>query len=366
MYLRSGGTRNAGSRYLSSGLQANALQTNALPPFKGSESMAYLRVGLSDPSRSGLWAQLIASTIRAGESRATTSQSGTSAVPAVTDSVDTTRVRSQYVATVGANVGSLRLSATGRFRSIEQKLDIAPSVRAEYDAGWFGVGVHGEKGVDSTLRTDVQFRLTPTDWFHVGGAASRQDATSAAERALTTVRAEAALQWRGRWLGGGWLSRSQSLVSPPVELDSDLRSVRTPAATAITLSLRAPLFSGWSADVDAINWDAPAAYRPQTQTRSSLRFESSFLGSFPRGNFHLLVAGFHEYRSTTFVPKGADPTGQSTPAAGSFSSQLEIRIGTATISWQARNLFGTVFETYPGYVMPRITNIYGVRWEFWN
>jgi hypothetical protein len=45
---------------------------------------------------------------------------------------------------------------------------------------------------------------------------------------------------------------------------------------------------------------------------------------------------------------------------------LEIRIGTAVISWETRNILAQIYETYPGYVIPRLVNLYGVRWEFWN
>ena len=360
-YLRSGGTRNAGFRYLTSTPVANAL-----PPFKGSESMAYLRLGWRDPSQSGPWAQLIASSTKSGESSSSstaTALTTTTAVPG--DSVDTTRARTQYVASVGANVGNLRLTATGRFRPVSGALNVAPSARVEYEAGWLGIGAYGERSMDSTIRSDVQLRLTPASWLHLSGAASHA-APSGGGVALTTLRAEAALQLRGRWISGGFVSRSQSSLSAPIEIDTALRSVVTPAVTGLTLSVRAPLVAGWSLDVDAVNWDAAGAYRPQTQARSTLRFESSFLKKLPRGNFHLLVAGTLEYRSTTFVPKGTNPLGQSTPGASALSSLLEMRIGTATISWQARNLAGQIYETYPGFVMPRISNIYGVRWEFWN
>jgi hypothetical protein len=36
------------------------------------------------------------------------------------------------------------------------------------------------------------------------------------------------------------------------------------------------------------------------------------------------------------------------------------------ISWDYRNMTGTNYETFPGYLMPRIASIYGIRWEFWN
>ena len=145
-----------------------------------------------------------------------------------------------------------------------------------------------------------------------------------------------------------------------------MRAVDAVAATATTVSLRGPIALGWALDMDVMNWDAAGTYRPQTQARTTLRFASSFLERFPRGTFHLLASGTYDYRSSAFVPLGSDPFGQNAAGAGVFSSLLEIRIGSAVISWQTRNIVGLIFETYPGYVMPIRTNVYGLRWDFWN
>ena len=56
------------------------------------------------------------------------------------------------------------------------------------------------------------------------------------------------------------------------------------------------------------------------------------------------------------------------PAAGehAVSGLLEIRIATAVVSWQVRNVVGSRNYLAPDYLRPRTTNFYGVRWEFWN
>ena len=117
---------------------------------------------------------------------------------------------------------------------------------------------------------------------------------------------------------------------------------------------------------DVVEWNGAAAFRPQTQARSRLWFASSFKESFPTANFHLLAALTHEYRSPFYVPKGSDPVGQTTPGWSVFGSQLEIRISSAVVSWTYRTMAGSNYETFPGYLMPRITSVYGIRWEFWN
>jgi len=66
------------------------------------------------------------------------------------------------------------------------------------------------------------------------------------------------------------------------------------------------------------------------------------------------------------VPSGTNPIGQTAAGAGTFSTLLEIRISTAVIFWQYRNPVGAIYSTYPGSTMPRLVNIYGMRWQFWN
>jgi hypothetical protein len=364
-FVRQGLDRSAGARFLTT-----TPQTNVLPPFKGSEGLAYVRVGWRDPEADGPWLQLIAATINAGESQGTSSLtggSGTTTSTATKDTVDTTATRSQYVLAAGIARWGLRLSTTSRLRSILGKSYLSPGVRAEYDSRLLTVSAFGERGVDSTTRTDVLARLTPFSWLSVAGAMSRLVPKSASiGPAIVASRLEGGLGAGGRWITGGIVSRGASAITPPVELDSVLRTVTVPAATGIFGGIHGPVCCGFALDVDAIRWSAAASYRPQTQVRSRVWFESSFLKSFPRGTFHVLAAGTQEYRSTMFVPSGTDPFGQSTQAWSSFGTLLEIRIGTAVISWQTRNMVGSNYETYPGYLMPRIVNVYGVRWEFWN
>jgi hypothetical protein len=52
--------------------------------------------------------------------------------------------------------------------------------------------------------------------------------------------------------------------------------------------------------------------------------------------------------------------------AGTYGTLLDIRIGAAHIFWYNRNFTGKVYETVPGYLMPRLVQLYGLRWQFWN
>ena len=52
--------------------------------------------------------------------------------------------------------------------------------------------------------------------------------------------------------------------------------------------------------------------------------------------------------------------------AKTISALLEIRIIRAVISYQQRNILAYQYQIIPGFEMPRVLAIYGVRWEFWN
>jgi hypothetical protein len=45
---------------------------------------------------------------------------------------------------------------------------------------------------------------------------------------------------------------------------------------------------------------------------------------------------------------------------------VEVRILSATITWQFRNVLGEKYSQVPSFVMPRQTNFYGVRWYFFD
>ena len=363
-WLHQGINRNDGARYLLP-ISGTTPVLHSIPALKGSEGIAYLRAAWRDPQVDGPWAQVVAST--QGASMTVRRDTGKAPAVAPADTVDSIASRTQYTVAAGITRWGLRLSATNRLRMLRGKSLLSPGARVEYDSRRLTVSGFAERGVDSTTRADVLARFAPFSWLNVGGALSRAAPSTAALGApVASGRLQFALKVRDRWIGGGIVSRGASTLAPPVELDTTLRAVSEPQATGTIVSIHGPLLLGWTIDVDAIHWNTAGSYRPQTQARTRLGFESSFLGRFPRGNFHLAVFGTSEFRSTTYVPLGTFVAGQQTPGFNAFSTLLEIRIGTAVVSWQYRNLTGKSYETYPGYVMPRLANIYGVRWEFWN
>jgi len=75
----------------------------------------------------------------------------------------------------------------------------------------------------------------------------------------------------------------------------------------------------------------------------------------------------HEYRSGVTFPSEFQRNGvEKTVGYRTINTLLEIRILTATLSWQFRNVLGERYQQFPGFAMPRQTNIYGVRWFFSN
>ena len=361
-WIHQGIDRNSGERFITTSPQAGAI-----PPYFGSEGVSYLRVGWRDPNANGPWLQLIASTL--GEAKKDTTSSLTSALAGRSsgDSTDTLRSRPQYVLAAGITRWGIRLSSTNRIRSVNGTTYFSPGARAEYASNFLTVSAFGEHSVDSTTRTDAQARFTPLAWFNVGGSVSRVAPTwTGAGPPVTSTRLEVAVGVKDRWVTGGVVTKSASTLSAPIELDTTLRAVQSPAANGAIVSFRGPLALGVHLDLDAINWSAVDAYRPQTQARARLWFESSFIHRFPRNNFHVLASATYDYFSTLYVPSGTIPLGQNTAGAGIISTLLEIKISTAVIFWQYRNVVGAIYSTYPGYVMPRLVNLYGVRWQFWN
>jgi hypothetical protein len=361
-WLHQGIDRNSGDRYINT-----TPQLGTIPAYNGSEGLAYLRIGWRDPEANGPWAQFIASTISEAKkdttSSLTTALSGTSA----RDSTDTLTSRPEYVLAAGFTRWGVRLSSTNRIRSMNGKTNLSPGVRAEYESKLLTLSAFAERGADSTTRTDLLGRFAPFSWLNVGGAVSRASPTSGAVGPVTTdMRLEVGVEWHNRWLTGGVVTRSAGTAAAPIEVDTTLQQVQTAQANGVIVSFRGPLLFGVNLDLDAINWSVPDAYRPQTQARTRIWYESSFLHRFPRNNFHLFASTTFDYFSTMYAPLGANPVGQSSPGAGTFSTLLEIKISTAVIFWQYRNPVGAIYSTYPGYVMPRLVNIYGVRWQFWN
>jgi len=228
------------------------------------------------------------------------------------------------------------------------------------------------RGIDSTRRFEVSTVLRPVGFIFLAGAAGTEqplsvDTVQSPRLAPTPrfLRGEAGLRLRGFWVTGGLLRRDAVVLDAPKIFRPETESVSDPALQGIFMTVRGRLWKAVHADVQAMQWsDTGWYYRPRHQVRSELYVSTSLLDRFPSGNFHFLGSAVHEYRSSSLWPDATAPirlTGYRT-----ISTLLQVRILQAEVFWNFRNVLGERYAHIPGYRLPRLSNIYGVRWEFWN
>ena len=354
------------------GVITNEFADDSISGLDATRTDAYLRVAYGDADTSATWAQLLASGTRYEFKPNLISALG------VPDTIqrDTTRFRSQYLLTVGGTGFGIRVSATERFRSGAGLRFSSPSLRASYVTGPLAVSAYlNGKGTDSVAHSDITARVTPLPFLSFVGSVGRS--TSHRSRNLdelvnddssvntSYVRGEIGLRIRDLWIIGGVMHRDSALLPPPVVFNRGLITTIDGPATAATLAIRGRIWKALYADAMAIRWtDTTGMYRPQYQTRSELFISTQLLNRFPSGNLSLLGSITHEYRSGTRFPFQTDVV--TVPGYRTISSLVEIRIMTATVSWQFRNFLGERYTQALGFAAPRQTNFYGVRWDWWN
>ncbi|HEV7991686.1 MAG TPA: Plug domain-containing protein [Gemmatimonadaceae bacterium] len=383
---------------------------DTIPGFDARRTTAYARIANGDPDR-GRWIQLVASAhsydLAPRASNAFLPDANPSAGDSGTVTPDTNTFVSQYLVTGGITRGPFRVSAAERVRTSLGLRKVSPSARASFDSRQLGVSLftEGESPLQPT-RYEGTVRLSPLSRVALVGTASHtalgyfvrlfpqgvsgsvidsnavfipgtMTGTDSGEVSgyvlapTTHLRAEAGVRLGDLWLSVGMLRRGATTLLPPSELiprDSLAGSaVRVEgAATARTLALRGRLYRAINADAWAVAWsDSTGLYRPRYQTRSELFIQTNLLDRFPRGNFGLLTSLAHEYRSSTRFPL-KDESVLRVNDSRTLSFKLEIRIQTAVVSYQFRNVLQERYSYVPGFTMPRQTQFYGVRWDFWN
>ena len=365
---------------------------------------AYARFGNGDPDR-GRWFQLLlgAESHRAYSRDVLTSGEENPTIP------DSTSYENQLLLTGGLSLYGIRISGVERIRRAGGRTSYQPSARASFEHDRLGVSLFAEsRSALQPSRLEGSVRVAPLDWIAVTASASRTgsgkysrifgdfaygplfDANGTlvvrpegdlggydplrltrfelAER--TNMRAEAGVRLRELWVSGGIVRRGATTLLPAAEIDSVYgrpSALRAEGeATAVTAALRGHLWRALNLDAWAIRWsDSAGYYRPQYQTRAELYLQTNLLNRFPRGNFGLLGSLAHEYRSNA---RFASVNGTDRVALGSrtLAFKLEIRIATAVISYQFRNLLQERYAYVPGFQLPRQMQFYGVRWDFWN
>jgi len=345
---------------------------DSLPGVESSRNDAYVRVGRGDPDTSRVWAQAMIVESKydyTGIRTDSIAQPKTAKDSAFNKtSLDTSNARTQYIVTAGTTRGPLRLSATGRAFTGGGRSMLSPSVRASYMLPRLAVSAFGQgKGLDSVSRADVTAQLTPLPFVSILASAGRASDSRVKDSSFAAnyVRGEAGLRVRNIWLLGGVMRRDSVRLSPPRAFDTTFVPAGDAAATGLTVGIRGQLWRLIHADVSAIRWnDSSGFYRPRYQTRSELYLHTNLLQRFPTGDFGILASAVHEYRDGVRFPTANGVA--FTPGYRTISTLLEIRILSATISWQFRNILGERYAQVPGLIMPRQTNYYGVRWQFFD
>ena len=334
----------------------------AIPAYKGRDLSAYVRAAWGSPDADGFWMQAIAATVQHLQDA---DEAGADAVPP-TD-FDTAVSQAQYVAAAGLTRWGAKLSATTRLRVQGGEQRVSPALRASWDSRWVSLNAFAEnEGPDSTSRRDVTLLATPVPWLNgvwSHSVHSPEDEITGGP-ARTSTRAGAGLRLAGRWVTGGVIRRSISWVPGMPAFGPEFGPVATAEVTGVEGGLSGQIYGPFTLDWRGIRWDGAELYRLPVESRTELRVSTGFPKYFPRGNFHLLASLIHEYRGAFDAPSGAGT--QRAEGAGVMSSLLDIRIGTANIFWYNRNFNGKVYETVSGFLMPRMVQLYGVRWSFWN
>jgi len=349
---------------------------DSIPQVESARTDSYVRFAVRDPDVDPFWAQmmLIGSSYTYTGIRTLLINNPQTALDSALNktSLDSSAFRSQYIASVGSNRGPLALTASAVASNSDHQSTVAPSFRAVYQSGPLSaIGLAQGRGFDSTSRLEVTARLTPLSFVALLGGVGRTSQRFSGDQTsnVNWLRGEAGLRVHGLWFLGGVIKRDSAVIGHPrVFFDTTLALVHDKPATGITAAIRGRLWRFVEADVWAVRWnDTAGFYRPRYETRSELFVRTNLLKRFPTGDFGLNAGVMHEYRSGVTFPSEFVRNGvEKTVGYRTINTLLEIRILTATLSWQFRNVLGERYQQFPGFAMPRQTNIYGVRWFFSN
>jgi hypothetical protein len=334
-------------------------RVDSIRAINSARTEGYLRVGYKDPDSSAFWGQIVASP---------TTYNFKVPQPATTnDSIrtDTTRSQRQLLAAIGTNRGPLALQAGARLRRADSATLVTPVISASYSSTGVGLRANYEgKSRDSLTRLDVVGEVLPIPYIRLGAAVDRIVDHPGGDLSTTGMRAWAGIRFREVWVDAGVIRRDSTRLTIPALIGASGDSSVGPA-TGLTARIEGRVWRSIYANVWGVRWqDSAGLMRPQYQTRSEVYVKTGLPQRFPRGNFGLLFSTRHEFRSRTMIPVD----GVALPASGehTLSSLLEVRIQTAVVFWQVRNVVGSRNYQAPDYLRPRTTNFYGVRWEFWN
>jgi hypothetical protein len=302
-------------------------------------------------------------------------ESSASTLHVVADTVDTATSMQQYAVSAGFTRGPIEFAGTDRLRNISGSTTHALGGRFQFDSRFVFAELSAEHD-DYAKRntTDAVARITPTPFIAASAAVSR--VTSTIDRSLSLVdanggvpdvisaRVEGGVRLFGPWLIAGFITRDTALLQPLRAFDTAYVAEPAGRRSGAYIGVRGTIYGALGADIVATQWAAADAYRPSYQARSEINLITRWLTRFPSGNFGVHAAMVHEYRSEVSFPVANGV--RITSSSNVFSGLLEIRILKAVISYQIRNLAGELHQIVPDFYMPRVINLYGVRWDFVN
>jgi hypothetical protein len=347
---------------------ANTLLEPGIPRQKRNRTDMYLRLGHGDPD-SGVWAQGMVAHSNFTEK---TPFSSLGTLP--TDSADTVRTSTQYIATGGFTRWGFRLSGAERYHKLQTGGVSATEVRASFERRLLALSLYAERrGADSSSTEEATARLTPLPFFAVAGTvARRHGGTAFGDQDEVSARLEAGIKISRAWFSAGIWRRAQAVVPGLIAYDTLYTSAPTIAATGPFLAVRGKIWRDIGANVWAVDWNSTGYYRPKLQSHEELYIDTQWLQRFPTKHFRL-VAGFaHEYRrDVPFPVQGgfeslSDPNGVAVLFSNAFVGRIEFHILDAAIFFNSYSGSGARVEQVNGYLLPTQRFVYGIRWQFWN
>jgi hypothetical protein len=334
-----------------------------IPALDATHTTAYVRAAIGN--QNGPWAQISAGSLRfKGDEVVTTVGDGG---VSVTDTVSLAISEAQYNVSAGLTLGPARLEARDRLRAIGGNTYNSVSARLDVALPWTLVSGFAESdGFRRSTNADVGVRFQPLPFIAVSGSLAQTTARSGngSFPSSRSARGEVGIKFFRPWVSFGAMTLDNALVRAPVVYDTAFQPIALGRSNGIVGSIRGPIAGGFGIDAYVTRWESQVPYRPQFQSRSEINFASTFPRRFPSGDFELRFAGIYEYRGGNLFPLRT--TDLEVLAAKTVSALLEIRIMRAVISYQQRNILAYPHEIVPGFEMPRVLAIYGVRWEFWN
>jgi hypothetical protein len=325
---------------------------------------AYIRAGVGRVG-SGPWAQV---TIASIAFKGTTGPDRNVSATAFVDTLERRVSETQYNVSAGYTAGPARLEVEDRLRALSGKTYNGASGRLDIVTP-VGVvnGFVEHDGFRKTTNADAGIRAQPLPFIALSGSIARSApivSGPSIQSSTTSARGEVGLKLFGPWIAAGLITANRTPGLAPIVYDTLLLPTEAGRISGRTASIRGPIRGGFGIDAWVTKWDPNGPYRPQYQSRSELNYSNNFATRFPRGDFDLRVAGIFEFRGHTNFPLSAGDV--ETSVAKTLSGLLEIRIMRAVLSYQQRNILGYPYQVVPGFDMPRVLAIYGVRWDFWN